>query len=117
MIVLYEHNGLFGILHFFQRGLSKLAIDFLVVLPIRQAEDGPGMRDMAKRPQALIGETIVITFFFFGAEPHAPQRIVRIVGGYPQPVFGVDHLAVGVGAAMRDPGSVTRPQDWSQSCD
>ena len=46
--------------------VGELAVDALVALPVGGAEDGARVRDVAERPQAFVGEAVVVADFLFG---------------------------------------------------
>ena len=55
MIVLHKDYGsLVG--HLFKQRIGKPLVHESIALPVCRAEDGPRMRDVAKRPKALVGE-------------------------------------------------------------
>src|SRR5271167_3305371 len=58
VVILHQDYGLLGPGHFLQRGIGKLAIHLLVVLPIRSSKDWAGVRDVTERPQSLVGEAV-----------------------------------------------------------
>ena len=65
------------------------------------------MRDVAKRPQPLVGEAEVVAFFFLFGQPDSSQRVFGIVRRNPQMSVGVDGFLVGVATAMGHPFAVT----------
>src|SRR5205085_2227662 len=100
-----------------QHRFGKLLVHLFIMSPIRRPEQRPSMCNMAKRPQAFIGKAVVIAFFFLFAEPYPPQSVLWLVGWDGQPVVLVYGFAVGIPAAMGDPGSVARLQNWFQRSD
>src|ERR1700684_2925843 len=63
MVVLHQDHGFGRILNFLEKGYSKFAIHFLILLPVLRAEDGARVRDMTKGPKPFVGKSIVVTFF------------------------------------------------------
>src|SRR6202158_3987260 len=78
MIILHQNDRLLTIFHFFQEGVSKLAIHRLILLPVARPKNRTRVRDVTERPQPLIGEAGVTSFLFFFREPDAAQRISRL---------------------------------------
>ncbi len=72
---------------------------------------------MTQRPQALVGESVVVAFLFLLRQPDTAQNIGRITRGYPDAVVYVDNLFVGTAAAMRDPGAGTGAHDGLEGRD
>src|SRR6476646_6584250 len=60
VVVLHQKDRLLCPGHFFEDSLCKLPVSLGVVLPVRDTKHRARVRDMAKRPQALVGETVVI---------------------------------------------------------
>ncbi len=83
--------------------------------PVRGAKQGASVSYVAKRPQPLVGKTVVITFFLFLTQPDASQGVAWVVGRDPQPVIVVHGFPVGVATAMRDPGAIAGLQHRLQS--
>src|SRR5579864_8550183 len=106
MIILDEDKGLLCIGDLLEHGVGELAVDLLVVLPILGTKDRPCMRDVAKRPQALISESKVVAVFFLALEPYAPKRVLRLGRRHAEAIVFVHGFAVRVAAGLRDPGAV-----------
>ena len=117
VIILDEQRRLLCACHLLQHCLGKLPVRLYIVLPIERPEQRPRVSDMAKRPQAFVGEAVVVALFFFLVEPYSPQRVLWLVGWDGQPVILVNGLAVGIPAAMSDPGAVTGLQNRLQCGD
>ncbi len=79
VIVLDEHDRVVG-LRLRTDGLREALVHVHVLLPVAGTEDGPHMRDVTERPQAFVGESVVIPALLFLGEPDATQRVRRIVG-------------------------------------
>jgi len=115
VIVLHEHDGLLDGLHLLQQRLRE-ALVHQRYTPVGGAKARALVDDVAERPQALIGEAVVIAGLLLVAQPHAPQRVRRVRRGQPDPLAD---LTVGVAAAVGDPhaadacmigpSAVTRP--------
>ena len=60
--------------------------------------------DMAQRPQTLVRQAVIVPVLLRVGQPHAAQRVGRIVGRYRDAVPGINRLAIGRAAAMRNPG-------------
>src|SRR5262249_13952764 len=70
------------------------------------------VRDVAKRPESLIGEAEIESLFLFRRKPEASECVARMVGRNGDVVVLVNGVAVGVSGALRDPGAVTCADDW-----
>ena len=104
-------KGFCGIGDLLEHGVGELAVDLLVVLPILGTKDRACMGDVAKGPQALVGEAKVVAVFFLTVEPYAAKRVLRFGRRHAQAIVFVHGFAVRVAAGLRDPGPVARPQD------
>ncbi len=69
------------------------------------------MRDVAKRPQALVGKAVVVAAFLLVGEPDAAQRVRGIARRDIDAVVRIHGRAVGRAAAMRDPRARARAHD------
>ena len=65
MVVLHKHHRVGAVLHLFQQRVRKSLVHALIALPVRGAENGARMCDMAQRPQPLIGKAVVVARLFF----------------------------------------------------
>ena len=68
------------------------------------------MRDVTQRPDALVREAKVVAGFFFRCEPHAPQRVLRLIDRHTKPIVRIDGGAIGVARSVRDPRAVAGTQ-------
>src|SRR5262249_24280504 len=66
------------------------------------------VHDVAERPQALVGEAVVVPRLFVGLQPDPAQRIGGIVGGQPD---ALAHDPVGIAAPVGDPHAAARDHD------
>src|ERR1700676_2719373 len=80
-------------------------------MPVPSTERWPRVRDVAQRPQSLVGEAEIKSLFLFRADPNPPQRVLRMIRRDAQPPVPVDGFPVGVTAPLRTPGSVAGLQD------
>src|SRR5439155_18892696 len=87
------------------------------MLPVGKPKNRPRVRNMAKRPEAFVGETVVIAFLFLFCKPDSTQGVPRFLGRNPQAVMRIDRLAVSIAAAVSHPRSVARTYDGLQSAD
>src|SRR5439155_123822 len=71
----------------------------------------PCVRDVAKRPQPLVGEAEVVPLFLFFGQPDPPQRVLRVFGRNSQVVTLVHGFTVSVAPSVRHPGAVAGAQD------
>ena len=69
------------------------------------------MRDVAERPEPLVGKSIIITLFFFLGEPDPFEHVLRLLGGNSDFALVINHLAVGITASMGNPGSSAGLED------
>ena len=104
MVILHQHNGILRACLVAHR-FGEASIDAYVLLPVGGTEYRAHMRDMAERPQAFVGEAGVVALFLLFRQPHATQRIARLIGRHAQPIVPIHGLAVGAAAAMSDPGA------------
>ena len=107
MVVLHQHHRVLR-LGFGDDRVREPRVDVAVVLEIARAERGAHVRDVTQRPQALVGEAVVIPALFLGREPDAPDLVERLPGRHRHAVVAIDGLAVGAAAAVRDPGPRAR---------
>ncbi len=110
VIVLHEHHRARRALDLLDHGFGELPVRFAIARPVGLAEQGPRVRDVAERPHALVGEAVVVAFFFLGRQPDAAQRVLGVVGRHAEAIPVVDPLAVGVAGTVRDPRARARPQ-------
>jgi len=106
VIILHQDHRPLRVFDLLQQGLGELAVDCLIPLPVHVAKDGSGMRDVAERPQAFVGEAVVIAFFLFLRQPHPAQRVLRIVWRHLQVIVAVHKITIRRTAAVRHPGAV-----------
>ena len=116
MIVLHEHDGIGG-RRLLGHGSREFPIHLHVVFPIRCSERWSHVRDVAKRPQAFVGEAVVVAGLLRLAEPDPPQLIVGRVGRHGDAIVPVDHVPIGRAAAMSDPRPRARAHDRLQRRD
>ena len=102
------------------RARSDRRVGLLARRRRRTAVDAPGsgaspraerrarVRDVAERPQALVGEAVVVAALLLGGEPHAAQRVRLLAGRHAHAAVRVDGLAIGDAAAVRDPDARAR---------
>jgi len=96
VIILRQQNRRFRPLHFLQDRVGKPPVDFLILQPVFRPENRPRMRDVAERPQPFVRKSLVVAFIFFIAEPHAAQRVTRMIRRDSQPVVRINNFAVRV---------------------
>ncbi len=107
VIILDQHDGI-------SRGglvddrVGEFLVDLAVILVITGAEGRAHMRDVAQRPQALVGESGVVAGFLLAGEPDPADLVERMLRWNGEPVVAVDGVAVGRAAAVRDPGARAR---------
>ncbi len=104
VVVLHQHDGILAA-RLGHDGVGEALVDGLVGLPVRLAEHRAHVRHVAQRPQALVGKAEVVALLFLGRQPQAAQLVVVLARRHGDAVVGVDDLAVGVAAAVRDPGA------------
>jgi hypothetical protein len=80
-------------------------------------EHGAREDHVAQRPQAFIGEAIVIAVLLILGKPDAAQCVTRILGRHAQVVVGVDHPSVGIAAGVSHPDAAAGAQDRFQRGD
>jgi hypothetical protein len=107
VVVLHEDDRVVGIDLLEHRAHEPL-VDGAVVQPVLVAEDRARVRDVAQRPQALVGEAVVVAALLLDREPHAPQLVRALARRHaqaPAAPVAVGRLAVARAAAVRDPGA------------
>ncbi len=107
MEVLDQDHGTVGV-RFRRHHLGELGVHLLIGAPIAGAERRPHVGQMAQRPEALIGKSVVITLLLFLRQPDAAQGIGRIVGRHPDLIVSIHGLAVRGAGAVRHPHSRSR---------
>ena len=70
VVVLHQHDRVVG-LRLGDDGVGEARVDLAVVLPVGRAERRPHVRDVAERPQALVGEAVVVAGLLLPREPDA----------------------------------------------
>src|SRR5215813_2693816 len=76
-----------------QHGPSEDFIYLSVYRPIARLKDRPGKHHVAQRPQAFVGQSIVVAVFLFFREPDTPQGIEGIIGRYAHMPLGISDSA------------------------
>ena len=89
VVVLHQHDGVLG-LGLLHHGVSKDLVDLDVVIPVTGAEDGADVGNMAKRPQAFIGQTIVVAGLLFGGQPDAANLVGGFFRRYADAIMRID---------------------------
>src|SRR3954451_1562345 len=117
VVVLKQNDRAFSVRHFFQQGVGKFPVHFLVVLPIVGTEQGTRVSDVAERPQTLIREAIVVALLFLFGEPNPAKSVMRIVGRNRQAVVDIHSIDVGIAGAVGNPGSTAGPEYGFKSSD
>ena len=102
VIVLHEDDGRRA-LDLVEHGLGELRVDARILLPVRGVEDGPGVSDMAERPQRAVRKAVVVALLFFMGQPDAAQRVGRLVRRNAEASALVGGLVIPAAAAVRDP--------------
>ena len=104
VVVLHQDDRVLGV-RLVGDDLGEAAVHLLVVLPVGRAEHRPRMRDMAERPEAFVGEAVVVALLFFRRQPYAAYAVCRPLRRHHHVVVLVDCLAIGRARAVRDPGA------------
>ncbi len=107
VVVLHQDDGILG-LGFRHDRVGEPRVDGAIVLEVARAERRAHVRDVAERPQALVGESRVVPVLFLRREPDPADLVDRMLGRHRDPIVAVDGLAVGGAAAVRDPGARAR---------
>ncbi len=110
MVVLDQDDRTVG-LDLLEYRIGELSVDRPVGLPVACPKHRTRESDMAQRPQAFVGGAEVMALVLFLAQPHAPQRIGRVIRRNRDAVVGIDRLPIGGSAAMRNPDAATGAQD------
>ncbi len=104
VVVLHQHDRVVAARLGHHR-VREALVDGLVGLPVRLAEYRPHVGHVAQRPQALVGEAEVVALLLLGGQPQAAQLVVVVARRHCHAIVGVHHVAIGVAAAMGDPGA------------
>ena len=107
VIILHEHHGPV-VADFVDHGIGETAIHAHVLMPVHVVELRPRIRDMAQRPQRVVGTPVVVALLLFFGEPHATQVVRRPVRRHAKAPARIGGLPVGAAAAVRDPGPANR---------
>ena len=110
VVVLHQENGRGHAGHFFENGVSKHTVHFLILVPVFGSEHRTGVGNVTKRPEPLVGEAVVVAALLLGRHPHATQGVSRAIWRDAQPVVFVDDDTVGIGRAVRNPRPVAREE-------
>jgi len=102
VVVLHQDDGVLAV-GFRADRVGEAAVHLLVMLEVLAPEAGPRVRDMAERPQAFVGEPVVVAPLLLRGEPDPADRVRLLAGGHADAGVAVAGLAVGVAAAVRDP--------------
>jgi hypothetical protein len=70
---------------------------------------------VTERPQALIGEAIIIALFLLRAQPDPAEGEARIIRRDKHVIVPIHGLAIGVTASMRYPGPAASTHDGIES--
>ena len=108
VVVLHQHHRV-GRIRLGDHRVGKAFVDFAIALPVGFAENRPHMRDMAQRPQPLVGKAVVVALLFFLGQPDPAQRVAGRLGRHRHMAAPVRGGAVGRAAAVRDPGAGAGP--------
>src|SRR5262249_10312375 len=115
MIILNQNEWLFRTFNFLQHGLCEFLVYTAVMLPIANQETWARVRNVAQRPDPLVGKTEIVAVLLFLGKPDAAKRIVLLVGRHPQTVAGIHRFAVRVTGAVGNPGAIASIEDRFQS--
>ena len=74
VVVLHQHDRVVAI-DLLAHRVGELAVHRDVVGPVLGAEHRARVRDVAERPQPLVGEAVVVALLFLLGEPDAPQQV------------------------------------------
>ena len=72
---------------------------------------GPHEGHVAERPQALVGEAVIVAVLLLVAQPDAAQDVARMFRRHADAVEPVDGFPVGGAAAVGDPGAAAGAHD------
>ena len=108
--ILDEHEGR-PMARFFEHGARKYLVHLPVRLPVLGTKGRPCKCDVTKRPQALIGEAVIITLFLLRAQPDAAETEARIIRRNKHVIVPVHGFAIGITASMCYPGSFASTHD------
>ena len=74
VVVLQQRDGVVGV-DLVAHRVGEALVDLAVLLPIGLAKLRPDVRDVAERPEALVGEAVVVPGLLLFGEPHPAQQV------------------------------------------
>ena len=74
VVVLDQHDRIVRI-DFRADRVRESPVDRLIVLPVLATEDRARVRQMTQRPEALVGESVVVALLLFGRQPQTTEEI------------------------------------------
>ena len=110
VIVLHQDDRILG-LGLLGDGVGEPRVDLFIELPVALPELRAHERDVAQRPKAFIGKTVVITVLLLVRNPDSPKRVRGSARRNADLVIGVDRFPVGAAAAVSDPGAAAGAHD------
>src|SRR5208283_3583289 len=81
-----------------------------------EAEDGAGVGNMAKRPEAFVGKTFVVAAILLVGKPDATQGVSGAIGRNLETVKSVYNGAVRAAGTIGNPGAVAGLEDRFEGC-
>jgi hypothetical protein len=115
VIVVNEHDGGYAS-RLLCHGVSKLCVHGLVHVEVGASKHGLHGDRVAQRPEALVGEAVIVAAVCVLIELNVSQPISRLPGRHVQPTAIVDHERVGGAGSMCHPYSGIRLNERLEGC-
>ena len=110
MKILNENHRCFGA-RFGGDDLGELGIHLLVCAPVAGAKRRTHIGQMTERPQALVGEAVVIPLLLIVGQPDPAQCVAGVVGRHSDLIVSIHGRAIGAAGAVRNPNAGAGPHD------
>jgi hypothetical protein len=111
VVVLHEHNRMLGRVHLLDHGVCEFPVDCLVLSPVVRTKGRACVSNMAKRPEPLVRQSLVVTFLFFIRQPDAAERVAWMLRGDTHAILLVGDGPVRISRPVGDPRAFARQQD------
>ena len=107
VIVLHEHDRARAG-NLLEHDVGKAPVDGDVLPPVALIEDRPRVGDVAQRPERVVGDAVVVAVLFLRLQPHAAQRVLRLVGRNREPARRIRRFEIAAPIAVRHPRAAAR---------
>jgi hypothetical protein len=108
VVVLHEYERR-AASRFLEDGRGEEVVHLLVRCPVGGVERRAVVDLVAERPQAAVGEPVVVAVLLLRREPDAAEGVGRVVRRHADPAAGVGREPVGAAGAVRHPRPAAGP--------